>query len=46
METELMNATYKNKETELLEGLVGPNLTLLSFVSEKPLEWQKFFLLP
>lgn len=46
LKSELEKGAYINKETELLEGLVGPALTLLSFVSGKQLDWQRFFLLP
>jgi lantibiotic modifying enzyme len=46
LKPELEKGAYINKETELLEGLVGPALTLLSFVSGRQLDWQRFFLLP
>lgn len=46
LKRELEKGAYINKEAELLEGLVGPALTLLSFISGKQLDWQRFFLLP
>lgn len=36
---------YLGKECDLLEGLVGINLSLLSVLSSKPLSWSKAFLL-
>lgn len=46
LQPELGKGAYINKETELLDGLVGPALSLLSFVSNKKLDWQRFLLLP
>jgi lantibiotic modifying enzyme len=46
LRSELDKGAYINKETNLLEGLVGPTLSLLSFVSEEKLDWQKLLLLP
>ncbi|HWR32174.1 MAG TPA: lanthionine synthetase LanC family protein [Chitinophagaceae bacterium] len=42
---ELEKAIYYGKECDLLEGLVGVNLALLSYISEKPLTWSQAFLL-
>jgi lantibiotic modifying enzyme len=42
---ELEKAVYQGKESDLVEGLVGINLVLLSFISTKPLSWSKAFLL-
>jgi lantibiotic biosynthesis protein len=36
---------YKDKERNFLEGLVGVNLTLLSYLSEQPLNWSAALLL-
>ncbi len=43
--SELEKGVYLGKECDLLEGLVGVNLCLLSFVSTKSLSWTKAFLL-
>ena len=43
--SELEKALYHGKECDLLEGLVGVNLGLLSFISDQPLSWSKAFLL-
>jgi lantibiotic modifying enzyme len=42
---ELEKAVYHGKECDLLEGLVGVNLALLSYISEKPLTWSQALLL-
>ncbi len=42
---EIENNFYNNKESELLEGLVGVNLSLLSCISEETLHWNKILLL-
>jgi hypothetical protein len=42
---ELENNYYQSKENNLLEGLIGVNLGLLSFLSEKELNWSKALLL-
>jgi lantibiotic modifying enzyme len=36
---------YAGKEHEVMEGLVGVGLTLLSYVSDQDLKWSKLFLL-
>lgn len=43
--SELQNDYYKNKETDLLNGLPGISLVLLSFTTEKKLAWGHAFLL-
>jgi lantibiotic modifying enzyme len=45
LNTELKNDYYKNKETDLLNGLPGISLVLLSFTAEKELAWGRAFLL-
>jgi lantibiotic biosynthesis protein len=42
---EIENNFYANKESELLEGLVGVNLCLLSYISNENLHWNKILLL-
>jgi lantibiotic modifying enzyme len=42
---EMEKELYHGKECDLLEGLVGINLALLSFISEKKLSWGKTLLL-
>jgi lantibiotic biosynthesis protein len=42
---DLEKGLYKDGETELLDGLTGINLTLLSFLSETPLTWGHALLL-
>jgi lantibiotic biosynthesis protein len=43
--SELDKGTYIGKETDMLEGLVGVNLVLLSYISTKPLLWSKALLI-
>ncbi len=45
VETELQGEKYVGKEHDLLEGLTGINLTLLSFMSNKKINWSGVFLL-
>jgi len=45
LENELKTDYYRGKEADLLEGLSGVSLTLLSFISPKPLRWSEMFLL-
>ncbi|BAV05894.1 lanthionine biosynthesis cyclase LanC [Filimonas lacunae] len=45
LEEELQHGTYQSKENDLLNGLVGVNLTLLSFINEKELSWSRICLL-
>jgi hypothetical protein len=45
LNNELNNGFYINKETKLLDGLVGPSLTLLSFSLNKKMDWSSFFML-
>lgn len=45
LNADLAADAYKGKETALLSGLPGVALTLLSFVSERELEWGKVFLM-
>lgn len=42
---ELEKAAYHGKECDLLEGPVGVNLALLSYISEKQLSWSRALLL-
>lgn len=42
---EMEKALYHGKECDFLEGLVGVNLALLSYISDKPLGWAKSLLL-
>ncbi len=43
--SELEKAVYHEKECDLLEGLVGINLSLLSYISPKPLSWRNTLLI-
>lgn len=45
LENELKTDYYRGKEADLLEGLAGVGLTLLSFISPKPLKWSEMLLL-
>lgn len=45
VETELKNNMYDGKECDLLNGLPGINLVLLSHISEKELTWTRLLLL-
>jgi lantibiotic modifying enzyme len=45
LENELKTDYYRGKEVDLLEGLTGVGLTLLSFISPKPLQWSRLLLL-
>ena len=45
LEKELVADFYKSKETDLLEGMLGPALTLLSFIEDKSMTWPQLFLL-
>jgi lantibiotic biosynthesis protein len=45
VKTELQGEKYSGKEHDLLEGLTGINLTLLSFMSNKKINWSGVFLL-
>lgn len=45
LEKELPTGKYKGREHDLLEGLTGVGLTLLSYVSEQPLDWSTSLLL-
>lgn len=45
LNSELKNDHYKNRETDLLNGLPGVNLVLLSCISTKELAWGRAFLL-
>ena len=45
LDTDLKKNTFKKKETELLEGLVGVGLVLLSEISNQPLAWPKILLM-
>jgi lantibiotic biosynthesis protein len=42
---ELEKGTYAGKECDLLEGLAGVNLALLSFLSEEELDWSSTLLI-
>ena len=45
LEEDQERSAYMGKEHEVLEGLVGVGLTLLSYVSDQDLKWSKLFLL-
>lgn len=45
LDTELKNGHYQNRETDLLNGLPGINLVLLSLFTNKELAWGRAFLL-
>lgn len=45
LEKELVGDFYRSKEADLLEGMLGPALTLLSFAEEKSMLWPRLFLL-
>jgi lantibiotic modifying enzyme len=45
LENELKTDFYRGKEADLLEGLTGVGLTLLSFISPRDLSWSEMFLL-
>lgn len=45
LEHELQTGVYHKREKDLLNGLVGVGLTLLSFISEKELNWSRICLL-
>lgn len=45
LENELKTDYYRGKESDLLDGLTGVGLTLLSFISHKPLKWSEMLLL-
>jgi lantibiotic modifying enzyme len=45
LEKELPAGKYKGHEHDLLEGLPGVGLTLLSYISEQPLDWSTSLLL-
>ncbi len=45
LDIELKNDFYKDKETDLLNGLPGINLVLLSYITKKELAWGRAFLL-
>lgn len=45
LEEDQERSAYLGKEHEVLEGLVGVGLTLLSYVSDQDLKWSKLFLL-
>ncbi|KAA2240184.1 lanthionine synthetase C family protein [Chitinophaga agrisoli] len=45
LEHELRTDYYRGKESDLLEGLAGVGLTLLSFISRKELKWSEMLLL-
>lgn len=45
LEHELESGVYHRREQDLLNGLVGVGLTLLSFINEKELNWSRICLL-
>ena len=45
LEIDLKEENYKDKESQLLEGLVGVGLVLLSEISNEKLSWSKLLLM-
>lgn len=45
LQKDLEKGLYRNRETAFLEGLLGPVMVLLSFVSEEDLDWPRYWLL-
>lgn len=45
LDDDLEKETFKGKEHELLDGLTGTGLVLLSFLAKKRLNWENIFLL-
>jgi lantibiotic biosynthesis protein len=43
--SELDKGIYTGRETDMLEGLVGVNLVLLSYIHDAPLQWSKALLI-
>jgi len=45
LDKELESSFYSGRELDMLEGLIGVAFSLLSYVSEKELNWSKSLLL-